>query len=57
MKDKLGVTDEEIADAMQKLGLTVADLIQPNQLAQLTAELTDVKMLENCCATVHLWKL
>lgn len=40
MKDKLGVTDEEIADAMQKLGLTVADLIQPNQLAQLTAELT-----------------
>ena len=25
---------------MQKLGLTVADLIQPNQLAQLTAELT-----------------
>mgnify|MGYP006961530805 CR=1 FL=1 len=36
MKDKLGVTDEEIADAMQKLGLTVADLIQPNQLAQLT---------------------
>ena len=40
LKDKLGVTDEEIADAMQKLGLTVADLIQPNQLAQLTAELT-----------------
>ena len=37
LKDKLGVTDEEIADAMQKLGLTVADLIQPNQL---TAELT-----------------
>ena len=34
LKDKLGVTDEEIADAMQKLGLTVADLIQPNQLAQ-----------------------
>ena len=40
LKDKLGVTDEEITDAMQKLGLTVADLIQPNQLAQLTAELT-----------------
>lgn len=40
LKDKLGVTDEEIADAMQKLGLIVADLIQPNQLAQLTAELT-----------------
>ena len=28
------IRDEEIADAMQKLGLTVADLIQPNQLAQ-----------------------
>ena len=40
LKDKLGVTDEEITDAMQKLGLTIADLIQPNQLAQLTAELT-----------------
>lgn len=40
LKDKLGVTDEEITDAMQKLGLAVADLIQPNQLAQLTAELT-----------------
>ncbi len=40
LKDKLGVTDEEITDAMQKLGITIADLIQPNQLAQLTAELT-----------------
>ena len=40
LKEKLGVTDEEITDAMQKLGLTVADLIQPNQLTQLTAELT-----------------
>lgn len=40
LKEKLGVIDEEITDAMQKLGLTVADLIQPNQLTQLTAELT-----------------
>lgn len=40
LKEKLGVTNEEITDAMQKLGLTVADLIQPNQLTQLTAELT-----------------
>lgn len=40
LKEKLGVTDEEITDAMQKLGLTVSDLIQPNQLTQLTAELT-----------------
>lgn len=40
LKEKLGVTDEEITDAMQKLGLTVADLIQPNQFTQLTAELT-----------------
>ena len=40
LKEKLGVTDEEITDAMQKLGLTVADLIQPNQLTQLTAEFT-----------------
>lgn len=40
LKEKLGVTDEEITDAMQKLGLTVADLIQLNQLTQLTAELT-----------------
>ena len=40
IKDELQVTDEQITEAMETLGLTVADLINPQQLAALAAELT-----------------
>ena len=34
------MTDEQITEAMETLGLTVADLMNPQQLAALAAELT-----------------
>lgn len=40
IKDELQVTDERITEAMETLGLTVADLMNPQQLAALAAELT-----------------
>mgnify|MGYP000290820938 CR=1 FL=1 len=40
IKDELQVTDEQITEAMETLGLTVADLMNPQQLAALAAELT-----------------
>lgn len=40
LKEELGVTDEQIEEAMKTLGLTVADLLNPNQLAALVSELT-----------------
>lgn len=40
LKEELGVTEEEIESAMEKLGITFADLVNPNQLASLAAELT-----------------
>ncbi|MFP3154092.1 flagellar hook-length control protein FliK [Lachnospiraceae bacterium ZAX-1] len=40
LKDKLNVTDEELEQAMQTLGLTFADLMNPANLANLAAELT-----------------
>ena len=40
IKDELQVTDEQITEAMETLGLTVADLMNPQQLADLAAELT-----------------
>lgn len=40
LKEELGVTEEEIESAMEKLGITFADLVNPNQLAGLVAELT-----------------
>lgn len=40
LKEELGVTEEEIESAMEKLGITFADLVNPNQLAGLAAELT-----------------
>ena len=40
IKDELQVTDEQITEAMETLGLTVADLMNPQQLAALVAELT-----------------
>lgn len=40
LKDELGVSDEQIEEAMETLGLTFADLLNSNQLAALVAELT-----------------
>lgn len=40
LKEELGVTDEQLAEAMETLGLTYVDLMNPNQLASLVAELT-----------------
>lgn len=40
LKEELGVSDEQIEDAMSVLGLSYADLMNPNQLASLVAELT-----------------
>lgn len=40
LKEELGVTDEQIEEAMETLGLTYVDLMNPNQLAALVGELT-----------------
>ena len=40
IKDEFQVTDEQITEAMETLGLTAADLMNPQQLAALAAELT-----------------
>lgn len=40
LKEELGVSEEQIKEAMETLGLTFADLMNPNQLATLVAELT-----------------
>lgn len=40
LKEELGVSEEQIEEAMETLGLTFADLMNPNQLAALVAELT-----------------
>lgn len=40
LKEELGVTDEQLTEAMETLGLTYVDLMNPNQLASLVAELT-----------------
>lgn len=40
LKEELGVTDEQIEEAMKALGLSFADLLNPNQLAALVSELT-----------------
>ncbi len=40
LKEELGVTDAQIEEAMETLGLTFAELLHPNQLAALGAELT-----------------
>lgn len=39
LKEELGVSEEQIEDAMATLGLAYADLMNPNQLAALVAEL------------------
>lgn len=43
LKEELGVTDEQIEEAMEVLGLAFADLMNPNQLAALVMELTGGK--------------
>lgn len=40
LKEELGVSDEQIEQAMETLGLMFSDLMNPKQLAALTAELT-----------------
>lgn len=40
LKEELGVTDEQIEAAMEQLGMTAIDLMNPSQLANLVAELT-----------------
>lgn len=40
LEEKLGVSEEELAQAMETLGLTVLDLMEPANLAQLVMELT-----------------
>lgn len=40
LKDELGVTDEQIESAMETLGLTGVDLMNPNRLAELVTSLT-----------------
>lgn len=40
LKEELGVTEEQIEDAMKTLGLSFSDLLNPNQLASLVAQLT-----------------
>lgn len=43
LEEELGVSEEQITKAMEMLGLTFADLMNPNQLAALVAELTECK--------------
>lgn len=40
LKEKLGVTDEELQEAMEVLGLSVMDLLDPQALQQLYTELS-----------------
>ena len=40
IKDELGVSDEDIISAMQTLGMTMSDLLNPDSLTQLVTELT-----------------
>ena len=41
LKEELGISEEQIAEAMEALGLTFSDLLNVNQLASLVAELTE----------------
>lgn len=40
LKEELGVSEEQIEEAMETLGLSYGDLMNPNQLAALVVELT-----------------
>lgn len=51
LKEELGVSKEQIEKAMETLGLTFSDLLNPNQLANLVAELTGAEdMSELLCS-------
>lgn len=41
VSEELGVTEEEVKEAMEVLGLGVFDLLEPANLAELTVEVTD----------------
>lgn len=43
LKEELGVSEEQIEEAMKVLGLSFSDLLNPNQLAAMVAELTGAK--------------
>lgn len=43
LKEELGVSDEDIQNAMETLGLSFVDLLNQNNLANLVAELTGVE--------------
>ena len=45
IKKELNVTDEDIANAMETLGITFIDLLQPEKLAQLLGELRQAWLL------------
>lgn len=47
LKEELGVSEEQIENAMETLGLAYTDLLVQNQLANLVAELTDVQGMES----------
>ncbi len=49
LKEELGVTDEQITEAMETLGLTTVDLMNPNQLATLVAKLTGQEVSDLLC--------
>jgi flagellar hook-length control protein FliK len=49
LKENLDVTDEQISEAMETLGLTAVDLLNPNQLANLVAELTGQETSDLLC--------
>lgn len=51
LKEELGVSGEQIEKAMETLGLIFSDLLNPNQLANLVAELTGTEdMSELLCS-------
>ena len=46
VKDALDITDEELEQAMAELGLTVADLLIPQNIVNLVAEVKDISALD-----------
>ncbi|MCR5777103.1 MAG: hypothetical protein K6G84_06770, partial [Lachnospiraceae bacterium] len=57
IKEKLGLTDEELSAVMEKLGLTMADLLKPESIMDIIMEvrgvgLADVLMDEKLASTV-----
>lgn len=55
LQGELGVSKEQIEKAMETLGLTFSDLLNPNQLANLVAELTGTEnMSELLCSEAFM---